>query len=459
MSRALRFHTLAFLLAAANLPGLARARESDAEELLRSGIERVEKLEFERAIADFDEAVKLDPTNALAYQWRGQAWSKKSEHDKAIADFTEAIKLDPTNAWPYGARGEEWSKKKEYDKAVADCTEAIRLDPKDATSYRWRGYSWNEKKEYDKAIADCTEAIRLDPKDAVAYYNRGRSYYFKREYDKAIADFTGAIRLEPKDAYAYVSRGIAWHNGGNSYRAMADYDEAIRVDPKYASAHHNLALELMSQGLLDIAHPEFTTKGLFDKAAAEFKETVRLDPKDLEAHYYGGLCDWFGLHDGEAVSGMKDFLERAEWKGDRAVFATIIGHFAAIRSGKPDPARKFLDDFKAKGDMTAWPAPLVRYLRGEIDEKALLAASTDQGKLAASHGCLAIDFLLKEKFVESARHFSWTREHGNAGRLEFHISSVWLDRMRHAEEDDAKPKARPVPKLVAPDDQLPPVFD
>ncbi|MBN2021958.1 MAG: trypsin-like peptidase domain-containing protein, partial [Pirellulales bacterium] len=117
------------------------------------------------------------------------------EYDRAIADYTEAIRLDPKNALAYFFRGFAYRHKHEYDSAIADFTEAIRLDPKDADAYVWRGFAYLRKYEYDRAIADFTEAIRLKPEYALAYSGRGDAYRLKHEYDSAIADFTEAIRL------------------------------------------------------------------------------------------------------------------------------------------------------------------------------------------------------------------------------------------------------------------------
>jgi tetratricopeptide (TPR) repeat protein len=132
------------------------------------------------------------------------------EHDKAIADFNEAIRLDPKFASAYSNRGVAWYNKKEYDKANADFNEAIHIDSKYVFSYKNRGYAWSETKEYDKAIADYNEAIRLAPKYALAYYYRGKAWDHKKEYDKAIADYNEAVRIDPKDSYSYDSRAWIW---------------------------------------------------------------------------------------------------------------------------------------------------------------------------------------------------------------------------------------------------------
>ena len=57
-------------------------------------------------------------------------YGKKGDHDKAIADFTEAIRLNPNDAEAYYSRGCEYFEKGDHDRAIADFTEAIRLNPK-----------------------------------------------------------------------------------------------------------------------------------------------------------------------------------------------------------------------------------------------------------------------------------------------------------------------------------------
>ena len=55
------------------------------------------------AIADFTEAITLDPKHSDAYINRGMAWSIEGDNDNAIADFTDAIKLDPKRGFAFQA--------------------------------------------------------------------------------------------------------------------------------------------------------------------------------------------------------------------------------------------------------------------------------------------------------------------------------------------------------------------
>lgn len=156
----------------------------------------------------YDEAVRLNPTEAWPYDRRGWARGVKGELDGAISDFSEAIRLNPRDAVAYGLRGKAYSDKGELDKAVSDLTEAIRLNPTDTLAYQHRGYISSKNGELDKAMSDLNEAIRLDPKLAVAYDNRGWTYSKMGEFHKAVGDVNEAIRLSPKDGKAYNS--LAW---------------------------------------------------------------------------------------------------------------------------------------------------------------------------------------------------------------------------------------------------------
>jgi lipoprotein NlpI len=184
---------------------------------------------------------------AVAYKNRGRAYSAKGDLDRAIADFGEAIRLDPKLAAGYAGRCGTYTTKGDYDLAIADCNEAIRLDPKLATAYSNRGYAYSAKDDLDRAIIDDSEAIRLDPKNLTtySYSNRGVTYRNKGDIDHAIADLSEAIRLNPKDALSYHNRGLAYFYGGNPAKASADFSRASELDPKYA--YNALWLDIAGQ--------------------------------------------------------------------------------------------------------------------------------------------------------------------------------------------------------------------
>jgi tetratricopeptide (TPR) repeat protein len=215
-------------------------RPQTAGTFLDRGLLFAGRSDWDTAIADFTEAVRLDGDYAAAYYSRGIAYRGKGDPDRAIADYNQAIRLDGDYAYAYYIRGNAYYNKREYDRAIEDYTGAIRLDGDYALAYNNRGAAYDDKGDHDRAIADYTEAIRLDPAYAYAYNNRGVAYRNKGEHDRAIADYTQAIRLDGAYAAAYNNRGIAYHNKGDLDRAIADYEAALRIDPNYAAAKNNL---------------------------------------------------------------------------------------------------------------------------------------------------------------------------------------------------------------------------
>jgi len=132
----------------------------------------------------------------------GNAYLDEGDYDRAITDYTQAIKLNNNFADAYYNRGNAYFYKDDYDRAIADYTQVIRLNPNDADAYDNRGNAYCKKGDYDRAIADCTQAIKLNPNSDLAYSNRGYAYGKKGDYNRAIADYTQAVKLNPNNSDA-----------------------------------------------------------------------------------------------------------------------------------------------------------------------------------------------------------------------------------------------------------------
>jgi tetratricopeptide (TPR) repeat protein len=171
---------------------------------------------------------------ATAYNARGVAYYQSGEYETALQDIEQAIRIYPKLAKAYYNRGIVDRAKGDLDKALADFSDAIRLDPKYVMSLNNRGLVYDAKGDYDRAIADFNEAIRLDPKYAFALNNRGLVYEVKTDYDHAIADFGEAIRLDPKYLEAFYNRSLAYKSKGDADRASADYQRVLQLNPRLA---------------------------------------------------------------------------------------------------------------------------------------------------------------------------------------------------------------------------------
>ena len=132
---------------------------------------------------------------AVAFMNRGLAYRKKSQWDRAIADYSEAIHLKPDNAQVFNNRGNAYFHKGQLDRAIDDYDDAIRLQPDLAEAFGNRGNVYRTKGQFDRAIEDYEKAINLDPGNAQIFADRGLAYEKRGASNQALLDFERAYAL------------------------------------------------------------------------------------------------------------------------------------------------------------------------------------------------------------------------------------------------------------------------
>ena len=108
-------------------------------------------------------AKKYKRTLSLLYTNRGVEYEIKKEFDKAVADHSEAIKVDAKNWAAYNNRGNAYSGKRDFEHAIADYNEAIELNPKCAEALYNRGLAKRSKGDWAGGDADIAQARQLQP--------------------------------------------------------------------------------------------------------------------------------------------------------------------------------------------------------------------------------------------------------------------------------------------------------
>jgi tetratricopeptide (TPR) repeat protein len=178
-------------------------------------------IDREGAIADYDEAIRLEPGVFDFYVLRGDLRHDMGDLDGAQADYSEVIRIGPDDAsYGYFKRGRVRADKSDFDGAIKDYTDAIRLDPNSAEAYIFRARARDDQGDCSGAIGDYDEAIRLAPNVAEVYYARGRARIGNNDIDGAMSDFEETIRLKPEFAIAYSARAVV-------LEFQERYDEAI----------------------------------------------------------------------------------------------------------------------------------------------------------------------------------------------------------------------------------------
>jgi tetratricopeptide (TPR) repeat protein len=202
------------------LPTLPTSQLKTANEFVARGKRYYDNDDFDNAIKNFDNAIRLDPYDAWVYASRALAYKQLGQKNQAIQDFEKAFSLNPEN---FG-----WIKKELWEMgSPLSFSNQLKI----AKEYIARGKRYYDNDDFDNAIRDFDNAIRLDPNDASAYYYRGEVYRLKGQYDAAIRDFSEATWLNPNYDLAYASMGQSYRQLGQRDQAIRNLEKAISLNP------------------------------------------------------------------------------------------------------------------------------------------------------------------------------------------------------------------------------------
>jgi len=215
--------------------------QAQIEMLIKQGLACTQAGKRAGAIALFSEAIRRDPTNAVAYLNRGSTQASLGELALAVGDYSTAIGLHPDLVEAWYDRGTTLTHMRRFERAIADLTEALRLKPDFALAFCNRGLANFELGRYDDALVDYSVAIDHDPKLAYCYFGRGNLYLTIGDYQRAISDFTTALGEHASDAVALSRRGQAYEALGQKSQALDDFRAALEADATLESAREGFA--------------------------------------------------------------------------------------------------------------------------------------------------------------------------------------------------------------------------
>jgi Tfp pilus assembly protein PilF len=359
---------------------------------------------------------------------RGLAYAASNDKDKALAEYTEAIRLDPTFTLAYSSRALLYERIGKHDLAIADYTEAITTSAEAHRYWRYfeRGTSHAQHGEDDLAIADFSECIRIKPQDAMAYSERGKSYRRNGQKSQAIGDFTQAITLipgtlafVPRLELAYHDRGLAYADKGEEDRAIADFIEA-----RGAGTFDGLLVLrfIWSQKMIqkELKLSDEQTKRVSDlsdnvcQKLLDLSKKRELEPSGRERKWQ----EWMKPVDEEINKTLAEVLTpdqqkrlrqlRMQWKGgDAFVYPEVQSALSLSVEQKQKIKSLVIDAAKTDsrrataGPITALTLEKDEAIRRERIENATAVLTDEQKKTWMDLAGEPFDFLLK--FRESAR--------------------------------------------------------
>jgi tetratricopeptide (TPR) repeat protein len=150
----------------------------EANKLARDGADASKNQEWDKAIELLTKATSMDhkyaPNLSAVYQQRAYAAASNQQFQDAINDYGEALKISPDDPRIYEQRAAVEMKANDMDKALADYSQAIKLKPNEARYYGYRGYIYEVKGDINNSMADTDKVLKLDPKNQEAQNRKKR---------------------------------------------------------------------------------------------------------------------------------------------------------------------------------------------------------------------------------------------------------------------------------------------
>jgi lipoprotein NlpI len=268
----------------------ARATPKDAAACGQVAVADVAIAGCTRIIADGKQRPK---GRAAALYNRGNAHAARGDHAAAIADYDEAIKLEPKNTRAYNNRGTSRGDNGETDQAIADFSAAIKQDARFASAYFNRANTYAAKGETARALDDYASAIKFNRRNVNAYIARGALLLASGDVAKARADMKQAAALGRKNAYALLWHEIAERRGKQKGVLVANKKGARGLDMK------NFDMKTWPGPVLQLFSGE--TKADAVLAAADSPDAAIKTAQTCEANFYSGEHALIGGNRDEAV--------------------------------------------------------------------------------------------------------------------------------------------------------------
>ncbi len=214
-----------------------RPASTEAQEAYLRGIYHFDRLELDRGMQLFQQAVTLDPAHSAAYGRLARGYyyflffsilPPKHAYDLLNAAVDRTLALDPESAEAYGFRAlgrlyYDW----DWAGAEADFRRALDLNPNHAELRHLFAHYLMVVNQGNEGLVECRGAVERDPLGLILTACLGWHCLFSREYGAAVDPTLRALRMDPQLFFAHLILGWVYQQQGRLDEAIASYRTAV----------------------------------------------------------------------------------------------------------------------------------------------------------------------------------------------------------------------------------------
>jgi spermidine synthase len=203
----------------------------DAGSLLQRGRIHLRSGSVLRAEVDFKAALRIDPGSAEAYDGLGQLYKAQEMRDLAEVHLRKALALRPKSPRHLAQLADLYVGRQRFKEAIPHYLAAAALTPQDASLWSGLGLSYQGVGRFEEALEAFRRAVSQDPSNAVLHYRLGLAYGALKRFDEASAAFQMAALQDPLRPEPHVELGRLYEMQGEKRKALHAYRTALRLDP------------------------------------------------------------------------------------------------------------------------------------------------------------------------------------------------------------------------------------
>lgn len=204
--------------------------------------------EYQEKIAYHTAEIKQNKDDSDAYHDRGTLYSDAGQYNLAIKDFTQVIRIKPKSADGYFNRGNTYDKTSEFKSAYEDFTTALKYDKTNAIIYNNRGLTQLSSDRIESALRDFNSSIKYSPEFGKAHFNLGTVHERMEDPASALKDYNSAIKFtqdfndtdevnEDNLLGSYYRRAIVYIKLKKPESALKDINKVIEKRPESVVAY------------------------------------------------------------------------------------------------------------------------------------------------------------------------------------------------------------------------------
>ncbi|MBF2029379.1 MAG: tetratricopeptide repeat protein [Oscillatoriales cyanobacterium C42_A2020_001] len=203
-----------------------------SQQYLQQGTQKSQANNYQGAIADFDEAIRLAPEDVNAYINRGYAYHRLGNLSAAANDYNKAIQLNPNSAEAHSNLSHVRFDQRNYNEAAKLAQRAIELKNNFPEAHLNLGNALAAQNEVDSASQQFQTVLQLPASNSTkarAHNNRGNIFFARNNFSEAGKEYDQAIKLDPNYADALYNRGLVYQRTDNQPAAIQDFNDAARL--------------------------------------------------------------------------------------------------------------------------------------------------------------------------------------------------------------------------------------